>query len=107
MKFGMFFLAEYMHVTIGSMLVTSFFLGGYHLPFAPLWLPELSPLVKGILDVHVFLGKTLFIAFTYIWIRWTIPRFKYDQLMRLGWAKLLPLSIINFMVIAAVLYFFR
>jgi NADH-quinone oxidoreductase subunit H len=107
MKFGMFFLAEYMHVTIGSMLVTSFFLGGYHLPFAPLWLPELSPLVKGILDVHVFLGKTLFIAFTYIWIRWTIPRFKYDQLMRLGWAKLLPLSIINFMVIAAVLYFWR
>jgi NADH-quinone oxidoreductase subunit H len=107
MKFGMFFLAEYMHVTIGSMLVTSFFLGGYHLPFAPLWLPELSPLVKGILDVHVFLGKTLFIAFTYIWIRWTIPRFKYDQLMRLGWSKLLPLSIINFMVIAAILYFFR
>lgn len=107
MKFGMFFLAEYMHVTIGSMLVTSFFLGGYHLPFAPLWLPDLSPLVKGILDVHVFLGKTLFIAFTYIWIRWTIPRFKYDQLMRLGWAKLLPLSIINFMVIAAILYFFR
>jgi NADH-quinone oxidoreductase subunit H len=107
MKFGMFFLAEYMHVTIGSMLVTSFFLGGYHLPFAPLWLPELSPLVKGILDVHVFLAKTLFIAFTYIWIRWTIPRFKYDQLMRLGWSKLLPLSIINFMVIAAVLYFWR
>lgn len=107
MKFGMFFLAEYMHVTIGSMLVTSFFLGGYHLPFAPLWLPELSPLMKGILDVHVFLAKTLFIAFTYIWIRWTIPRFKYDQLMRLGWSKLLPLSIINFMVIAAVLYFWR
>ncbi len=107
MKFGMFFLAEYMHVTIGSMLVTSFFLGGYHLPFAPLWLPELSPLMKGILDVHVFLAKTLFIAFTYIWIRWTIPRFKYDQLMRLGWSRLLPLSIINFMVIASVLYFFR
>lgn len=107
MKFGMFFLAEYMHVTIGSMLVTSFFLGGYHLPFAPLWLPELSPLWKGVLDVHVFLGKTLFIAFTYIWIRWTIPRFKYDQLMRLGWSKLLPLSILNFIVIAAVLYFFR
>lgn len=107
MKFGMFFLAEYMHVTIGSMLVTSFFLGGYHLPFAPLWLPEMSPLLKGLLDVSVFLAKTLFIAFTYIWIRWTIPRFKYDQLMRLGWGKLLPLSIINFMVIAAILYFFR
>ncbi len=107
MKFGMFFLAEYMHVTIGSMLVTSFFLGGYHLPLAALWLPDMPVWAKGLLDVSVFLAKTLFIAFTYIWIRWTIPRFKYDQLMRLCWSKLLPLSIINFMVIAAVLYFFR
>jgi NADH-quinone oxidoreductase subunit H len=107
MKFGMFFLAEYMHVTIGGMLVTAFFLGGHHLPLAPLWLPDLPVWMKGVLDVSVFLTKTIFISFVYIWIRWTIPRFKYDQLMRLGWGKLLPLSIINFMVIAAVLYALR
>lgn len=104
MKFGMFFLAEYMHVVIGSMLITTFFFGGYHLPFADAWLPELSPLFKGILDVNVFLAKTSFFVFVFIWVRWTIPRFKFDQLMRLGWSRLLPISIVNFMVIAIILW---
>ena len=105
MKFGMFFLAEYMHVVINSMLITTFFFGSYHLPFAGYWLPEMSPLLKGLLDVSVFVGKTAFFVFFFIWIRWTIPRFKFNQVMKLGWSKLLPLSIVNFMVIAAVLYF--
>lgn len=105
MKFGMFFLAEYMHVVINSMLMTTFFFGSYHLPFAGYWLPELSPLVKGILDVTVFTAKTGFFMFLFIWVRWTIPRFKYNQVMKLGWSRLLPLSIINFIVIAAILFF--
>src|SRR6056297_3415731 len=105
MKFGMFFLAEYMHVVINSMLMTTFFFGSYHLPFAGYWLPELSPLVKGILDVSVFTAKTAFFVFVFIWVRWTIPRFKYNQVMKLGWSKLLPLSILNFFVIAAILFF--
>jgi len=105
MKFGMFFLAEYMHVVINSMLMTTFFFGSYHLPFAGYWLPELSPLVKGILDISVFTAKTAFFVFVFIWVRWTIPRFKYNQVMKLGWSKLLPLSILNFFVIAAILFF--
>src|SRR6056297_1198883 len=105
MKFGMFFLAEYMHVVINSMLMTTFFFGSYHLPFAGYWLPELSPLVKGILDVSVFTAKTAFFVFVFIWVRWTIPRFKYNQVMKLGWSRLLPLSILNFFVIAAILFF--
>jgi NADH-quinone oxidoreductase subunit H len=100
MKFGMFFLAEYMHVVIGSMLITTFFFGGYHLPFADAWLPEMSAFWKGFIDVNVFLAKTSFWVFVFIWVRWTIPRFKYDQLMNLCWSRLLPLSIINFVVIA-------
>jgi NADH-quinone oxidoreductase subunit H len=107
MKFGMFFLAEYMHVVIGSMLITTFFFGGYHLPFADLWLPELSTFWKGFLDVNVFLAKTSFWVFVFIWVRWTLPRFKFDQLMRLCWSRLLPLSILNFMVIAIVLYIIK
>ncbi len=106
MKFGMFFLAEYMHVVIGSMLVTTFFLGGYHLPFAGYYehiLPEAGTWLKAILDVSVFIGKTSFMIFVFIWVRWTIPRFKYNQLMSLGWAKLLPLSIANFVIIAFIL----
>ena len=106
MKFGMFFLAEYMHVVINSMLMVTFFFGSYHLPFAGYWLPEMSPLAKGILDVTVFTAKTAFFVFLFIWVRWTIPRFKYNQVMKLGWSKLLPLSILNFIVIAAILFFF-
>lgn len=107
MKFGMFFLAEYMHVVIASMLITTFFFGGYHLPFADAWLPELSAFWKGFLDVNVFLAKTTFFVFVFLWVRWTIPRFKYDQLMRLGWARMLPLAIINFVVIAIALQIYR
>ena len=104
MKFGMFFLAEYMHVMIGSMLITTFFFGGYHLPFAGYWLPEMSPMLKSILDVSVFVIKTLFWAFVYIWVRWTIPRFKYNQVMKLGWKRMLPISILNFIGLAIIIY---
>ena len=104
MKFGMFFLAEYMHVFIGSILITTFFFGSYHIPFAGYWLPELNPLVKVILDVSVFSAKVVFWCFVFIWVRWTIPRFKYNQVMKLGWGRLLPLSILNFMIIAAGMY---
>jgi len=105
MKFGMFFLAEYMHVVIQSMLITTFFFGGYHLPFAEFWLPELGATAKATLDVTVFTLKTAFFIFLFIWVRWTIPRFKYNQLMKLGWAKMLPLSIANFAVLATLVYF--
>ncbi|MBN2732098.1 MAG: NADH-quinone oxidoreductase subunit NuoH [Balneolaceae bacterium] len=104
MKFGMFFLAEYMHVMIGSMLITTFFFGSYHLPFAGYWLPEITGMWKVILDVSVFTAKTVFFAFVFIWVRWTIPRFKYNQVMKLGWKKMLPLSIANFMVLAVLIY---
>lgn len=104
MKFGMFFLAEYMHVVINSMLITTFFFGSYHLPFAGYWLPEMGTTAKSILDILVFTGKTAFFVFVFIWVRWTIPRFKFNQVMRLGWSRLLPLSIINFIVIAAIVF---
>jgi len=97
MKFGMFFLAEYMHVVIGSMLITTFFFGSYHLPFAGYWLPELSTTWKAVLDVGVFTLKTLFFVFVYIWVRWTIP-------MKLGWKRMLPLSIANFVVLAIIIF---
>lgn len=104
MKFGMFFLAEYMHVVINSMLITTFFFGSYHLPFAGYWLPEMNTLAKAILDITVFTGKTMFFIFVFIWVRWTIPRFKFNQVMNLGWSRLLPLSILNFIIIAAIIF---
>jgi len=104
MKFGMFFLAEYMHVVIGSMLITTFFFGSYHLPFAGYWLPEIGGMWKAVLDVTVFSVKSIFFGFVFIWVRWTIPRFKYNQVMKLGWKKMLPISIVNFMVLAILVY---
>src|SRR5699024_10907976 len=104
MKFGMFFLAEYMHVVVSSMLITIFFFGGYHLPFSGYWLPEMGTTAKMILDVSVFTAKTVFWAFTFIWVRWTIPRFKYNQVMKLGWKRMLPISILNFIVLAIIVY---
>lgn len=104
MKFGTFFLAEYMHVVIQSMLITTFFFGSYHLPFAGWWLPQMGAVAKGFLDVLVFIAKTGFFIFFFIWVRWTIPRFKYNQLMRLGWSRMLPISIVNFVVLAILVY---
>ena len=93
-KFGIFFVAEYAHVVIGSAIFTTLFLGGWH--FLP-WLADpWSPgLIGSLLGVGWFLAKTFCLIFFFIWVRWTLPRFRYDQVMNLGWAKLLPLALVN------------
>jgi NADH-quinone oxidoreductase subunit H len=96
-KFGIFFVAEYAHIVMGSALFTLLFLGGWHfLPFMndpwPLnWMGTL-------LGIVWFLAKTIFLIFFFIWIRWTIPRFRYDQVMHLGWTKLLPIALLNLII---------
>ena len=82
------------------------FLGGWNpLPWIPLetvinWISSwgdwtVHPLFVGLLSIGIFLGKVIFFIFFFMWIRWTIPRFRYDQVMKIGWQKLLPLSIAN------------
>ncbi|MEM6327536.1 MAG: NADH-quinone oxidoreductase subunit NuoH [Bacteroidota bacterium] len=110
MKFGMFFLAEYVNLWIASMVTATLFLGGYLLPFQDLlveWF-GLGGLLLTALQMIALVAKTAFFAFCFIWIRWTLPRFKYNQLMNLGWKYLLPISIANIFVIALIvvgLYF--
>ena len=105
-KWSLFFVAEYAHMTIGSGVFTLLFLGGWNpLPWIPLsdvfaWLSGplpwiLNPVVSGLVGISLFLGKVFFFIFLFMWIRWTLPRFRYDQVMKLGWQKLLPLSIGN------------
>ena len=96
-KFGIFFVAEYAHIVIGSALFTLLFLGGWHfLPFMND--PWPANWIGSIIGVGWFLCKTVFLIFFFIWIRWTLPRFRYDQVMHLGWTKLLPVALANLIV---------
>jgi len=103
MKFGMFFLAEYVNLWIASLLITTLFLGGYLMPGQAFLVEHagLGGVLLTLIGVAMTLVKTMFIAFCFIWIRWTLPRFKYNQLMTLGWKYLLPIGIANIVVIAA------
>jgi NADH-quinone oxidoreductase subunit H len=95
MSFAMFFLAEYINMVTVSAVATDLYLGGWHGPWLPLSLGWVWFLIK--------VGAILFF---YVWMRWTLPRYRYDQLMAFGWKVLLPLSVVNLLVTAAgVLYF--
>lgn len=93
-KFGIFFVAEYAHIIMGSAVFTLLFLGGWNfLPgFADPWS---DGLFGTLLSVGWFMAKVFFMIFFFIWIRWTLPRFRYDQVMSLGWKILLPLAVGN------------
>lgn len=101
-KFGLFFIGEYAHVLIGSAIFAILFLGGWSIPFL-----SLSVFPEGILgaglSVLVLLVKALFIVFFFMWVRWTLPRFRYDQVMNLGWKTLLPLAIGNLIAYAIII----
>jgi len=101
-KFGFFFIAEYAHMIVGSAVFVVLFLGGWNfLPGLPDPWPH-NPL-GSVMTIAWFLAKVVFFVFFFIWIRWTLPRFRYDQVMKLGWNVLLPLAVANF---AAYLVFF-
>jgi NADH-quinone oxidoreductase subunit H len=89
MAFAMFFLAEYINMVTVSAVATDLFLGGWHGPFLPASLGWIW-----------FLVKTSALLFFYIWMRWTLPRYRYDQLMQFGWKFLLPLAVLNLLVTA-------
>jgi NADH-quinone oxidoreductase subunit H len=106
-KWGLFFVAEYAHMIVGSGVFVLLFLGGWNpLPWLPLttvlgWFGVTSPIVFGLASILVFLAKVIFFVFVFMWVRWTIPRFRYDQVMKIGWQKLLPLAIGNLLFYAA------
>jgi len=94
MKFAMFFMAEYANMITVSCVATLLFLGGWTSPFGHLFPP--GPLVVQIvMPIVWFVLKVLFFLFVYIWIRGTLPRFRYDQLMDFGWKFLMPLAVVN------------
>ncbi len=103
MKFALFFMAEYAAMTAGSAMLVTLFLGGWTLPIAGLDQPAQN-LWVGTLQIGIFLGKMLFVEFMIIWVRWMWPRFRYDQLMDLGWKRFIPLALANIVVTALVIW---
>jgi len=96
MKLGLYLFAEYINMFISSAVISTLYFGGYNMPF--IGRLGLSPNVETILGVVFLFGKIVFFIFFFMWIRWTIPRFRYDQLMNLGWKILIPLSILNILL---------
>lgn len=99
MKFAMYFMAEYMHMIVGSAVAVTLFLGGWHFfgletVGGPFW--------SGAISFGIFFVKTAFFLFVFIWVRWTLPRFRYDQLMNLGWKFLLPIALTTIVVTGTV-----
>lgn len=115
MKFSMFFFGEFIAVVSSSTLMAALFLGGWHLPFVTAngieiawgetvyYATTLPGQLLVLIGVFGFIGKVLALCLLQVTIRWTLPRFRYDQLMRLGWRKLLPASLVNLLVTAIVM----
>jgi NADH-quinone oxidoreductase subunit H len=105
MRFAMFFLAEYGALITMSALMATFFFGGWDIPFTS-WDDGDPTVPKTLLTFGTFLAKTFFFIFCYIWIRWTLPRFRFDQLMALGWKVMLPVALAYIMIVATAVWAF-
>jgi NADH-quinone oxidoreductase subunit H len=106
MKFALFFMGEYAAMTTASAMMVTLFLGGWTLPFFGLNQPA-ETILGGLLHIGIFLGKMVSIIFLMIWVRWMWPRFRYDQLMDLGWRRFIPLALANIVITALVLFLVR
>jgi NADH-quinone oxidoreductase subunit H len=112
-KWSLFFVAEYAHMIVGSAIFALLFLGGWNpLPWVPLsTLVDLlgisAPWLVGLISFAILFAKVLLMIFLFMWVRWTLPRFRYDQVMKIGWQKLLPLAIANLIVCMVAIYFLQ
>ena len=104
MKLGFFLFAEYINMFVSSVIMATLFFGGYDIPFFNE--ATLAPNIAAILGIAALMIKVVFFIFLFMWVRWTIPRFRYDQLMHLGWRILIPLALFNMLATgASILYF--
>ncbi len=103
MKFSLFFIAEYANMLTQSAMIATLFFGGWDIPFMTADNTGAVSLPLVLLSLAIMLAKVLFFLFFYIWIRWTLPRFRYDQLMSIGWKILLPVALAYIVIMASVL----
>lgn len=107
MKLGFYLFSEYVNMFISSAMIAALYFGGYNFPMMESVKASVGEIPFALICVMVFLGKILFFIFLFIWVRWTIPRFRFDQLMNLGWKTLIPLSILNVLITGAAILFFK
>ncbi|HXQ36674.1 MAG TPA: complex I subunit 1 family protein, partial [Anaerolineales bacterium] len=108
MKFALFFLGEYAAMITGSAVIVTLFFGAWHIPFLPndpSQFPWFGDLILGLLHIAAFFIKVTILLFFFIWVRWTFPRFRYDQLMRLGWYFFFEIALANILLVALILAF--
>ncbi|MEI8052198.1 MAG: NADH-quinone oxidoreductase subunit NuoH [Bacteroidota bacterium] len=105
MKLGFYLFAEYINMFISSVIMATLFFGGYDMPFVNESL--LSPNVAALIGVAALMAKVSCFIFLFMWVRWTIPRFRYDQLMHLGWRILIPLALFNMLLTGGVILYFH
>jgi NADH-quinone oxidoreductase subunit H len=103
MKLGFYLFAEYINMFISCAVISTLFLGGYDMPFVNE--AALSPNVAALIGIVALLAKVFFLIFVFMWIRWTLPRFRYDQLMNLGWKGLIPLALANMLITGAIVLY--
>lgn len=104
-KFAGFFLAEYANMIIASCMIVTLYLGGWQIPYIDKL--GINETLMVLLQVGAFIFKVIFMLFVFLWVRWTIPRFRYDQLMNIGWKVMFPLSLINIVWVAALIMIFN
>ena len=102
-KFALFFMGEYANMILASAMMVTLFFGGWTLPVLGLDQPA-TTLLGGIAHIGIFLAKLFFFLLLFIWVRWMWPRFRYDQLMDLGWRRFIPLALANILVTAVWLW---
>ncbi len=102
MKLGFYLFAEYINMFISSTIISTLYFGGYNMPFIDRFITD--PNILSMVGTVFLFGKIFFFIFFFMWIRWTLPRFRYDQLMNLGWKKLIPLSIANIFLTGIVMW---
>jgi NADH-quinone oxidoreductase subunit H len=106
MKFALFFLGEYAAMIAGSAVIVTLFFGAWHIPLLPTAPEQLSfwpGVLLGLAHIVAFFVKVAVLLFFFIWVRWTLPRFRYDQLMRLGWYFFFEIALVNILLVAIIL----
>jgi len=110
MKFALFFLGEYAAMIVGSAVIVTLFFGAWHVPLLPTTIANpysFWGVILGLIHIAAFFVKVALLLFFFIWVRWTLPRFRYDQLMRLGWYFFIEIALVNVFIVAVILPFMQ